>query len=88
MTLEEIKDQVAKEFGDWKDWTEFKSNTDLKATHEYMYNEVLKRYATECVKASQKCISDQADVYANDGVATELCVKQSIVTSEENIVLL
>jgi hypothetical protein len=97
MTLQDIKDQVAKEMG-------FNLNTNVHSIHFSDYtNEIAKRYATECCKATLEKAADKAKLSDNldpvkDAGAARMAlalVRQKVlfidkesITSPENIVLL
>jgi len=84
-TLDEIKDEVAKEHG-LIDWDE--------VIHVYGYvgkwiDEVCKRYARECCKASLGKASENATISckSQSGVITEAVIDRQSIKSEDNIVL-
>lgn len=77
MTLEQIKNEVAKEHGF--------NNLLWNEKENQFINEVAKRYATACVKASQEKI--YGNVRYLSGLNVPAVDKQSIV-NPDNIVLL
>lgn len=84
MTLQEIKDQVAKEFSRSINWYIFKGHEGAAI------DEIAKRYATECVKASLERAAESADGYADEDVHgnTFATIIKSSITDPKNIVLL
>lgn len=83
--LEEIKDEFAEFHGhnDWKDlWY---SDSNYNRSNE-MIDSVMKKYATECVKASLDKASENAECDARD--YNDYFVDKESITNESNIVLL
>lgn len=86
MTLQEIKDQVAKERGvsGWR---------DIFSTADDLWTVVASRYATECVKASLDKAAENANVtdcllgISRDSIHGATADKKSI-TDPSNIILL
>jgi hypothetical protein len=88
MTLEEIKDQVTKNDLGWSDYYKMirtLTRDGYSDTMHLIINEIAKRYATECVKASLEEAAKNAvtkfDIYDN----ADYIVKESI-TNPRNIV--
>lgn len=99
MTLEQIKDEVAKEFG-YDDEKHFYDCAPIDKCVEYV-NEVCKRYATACVKASQERILKSARInLVTDSIPEgtkvirftnaelSLSIDELSITNPDNIVLL
>lgn len=88
MTLQEIKDQVAKELGHSSHWYIFNDESGVAI------NEIAKRYATECVKASLERAAENVLVdfklYPDLKTAerSSIAVDKSSITDPKNIILL
>jgi len=92
MNLEQIKDEVAKEICPFCDnWAEYFTTYDKSVVQRTM-EEVCKRYATECVKASLEKAANEADVECENPQAypelQRYIVDKSSITDSKNIILL
>ena len=82
MTLEEIKDQVAKERG-WSSWNDVWSPTGIKAQIlDLMWPEVCRRAQLECARLTLEKAAAGIDFDNSEGLIFEL------ITDPSNIVLL
>jgi len=82
--LEEIKNDYAKEF-DYNDWTSFINDQPSWGIEGHM-NDVCKRYAEECVKASLEKANEELSkaLETND---YDYSIEE-LITDESNIVIL
>ncbi|WP_312900213.1 hypothetical protein [Chryseobacterium taichungense] len=89
--LEEIKNEYAKELelSNWDDMIEYFLTGDINGIF-YAYENIIIRYASECVKASLEKASEVAycDDDLNDKDESEIMVVKESITNPENIVLL
>ena len=90
-TLEEIKNEVAKEIGydSWNDFTFWNSRNIVSI--ERLMNDVAKRYAKEVAIASLEKASENAKLktFSTKNLTdfSKKMVDKSSITNEENIVL-
>ncbi|MVW92435.1 hypothetical protein FCL53_10710 [Elizabethkingia meningoseptica] len=80
-TLEQIKDEVAKEFG----YSDFHNSTFYRKTDVKICDEIAKRYAREVAQASLQKAAENA-VIEPKGMMTR--VDKESITNECNIVML
>lgn len=91
-TLIEIQNEVVKERG-FSSFTAFARHPDIaELPHRItIIDEIAKRYATECIKASLEKAAENAktdDFFDQRNCETKTWVDKSSITSKENIVLL
>ncbi|MCL1692039.1 hypothetical protein [Elizabethkingia anophelis] len=80
-TLEQIKDEVAKEFG----YSDFHNSTFCRKTDVKICDEIAKRYAREVAQASLEKAAENA-VIEPKGMMTR--VDKESITNSKNITLL
>lgn len=88
MTIQEIKSNYALELGylTWGLLLEEVSGTIVLLNH---MNEVAKRYATECAKASLEKAADNAVAFLDtEDMMYKACVEKESIDNPDNIVLL
>ncbi|MDE5530445.1 hypothetical protein KRE43_12790 [Elizabethkingia meningoseptica] len=84
--LEEIKNEVAKEFG----YSDFHNSTFCRKTDVKICDEIAKRYAREVAQASLEKAAKQAKTFksGNSGSWLDASIKKESITNEQNITLL
>lgn len=81
MTLEQIKDEVAEDFftAKWKELDLYQQGS--------CFDEIAKRYATACVKASQEKIAKNASAYISYGGCNYEGEKEPYATIDKESIL-
>lgn len=89
--LEEIKNEVAEEFG-YESFEQFDDNSTLSYDHKTpkLIDEISKRYALEVAQASLEKAAKQAKTFknSNGGSWLDASIKEESITNESNITLL